>query len=39
MSSSWDNHMFFDTRDNAVSPATVRKNIRAKMNTPEYRRA
>ena len=36
---SSDNKMFFDTRNNAVSPSTVRKNIRAKMNTHEYKEA
>jgi hypothetical protein len=36
---SYDNKMFFDTRDNYVSPSVIRKRIKEKMNSLEYRQA
>jgi hypothetical protein len=36
---SYDNKMFFDTRDNYVSPSVIRKRIKEKMNSFEYRQA
>ena len=34
-----DNKMFFDARDNHVSPSVIRKRIKKKMNSSEYRQA
>ena len=31
-----DSVMFFDTRDNYISPKTLRENIKKKFNKPEY---
>jgi hypothetical protein len=32
-------YMYFDTRDNYVPPEQVRKNIKAKLNSLEYKNA
>jgi hypothetical protein len=36
---SSDSKMFFDTRNNYVSPSVIRKRIRENMNKPEYQAA